>query len=148
MRRLTSSAREAFWESANRKMCLRNPMRVFRISRCWWMLSPKRIQRFCLSMYRPCFPCKRRKAAALWFRICLALLPERICSFPCEYSIPHRKKRDKLYSYFSELVTIRGSTEIRIPLDWQQLADYLGVERTALSKELGKNETGRLAGLS
>jgi CRP-like cAMP-binding protein len=27
---------------------------------------------------------------------------------------------------------------IQIPLDRQQLADYLGVERTALSKELGK----------
>ncbi len=49
-----------------------------------------------------------------------------------------KKIRDRLYSYFSELVTVQGSTEIRIPLDRQQLADYLGVERTALSKELGK----------
>ncbi len=49
-----------------------------------------------------------------------------------------KKIRDRLYSYFSELVTTQGSTEIRIPLDRQQLADYLGVERTALSKELGK----------
>lgn len=49
-----------------------------------------------------------------------------------------KKIRDRLYSYFSEMVTIQGSTHIRIPLDRQQLADYLGVERTALSKELGK----------
>lgn len=49
-----------------------------------------------------------------------------------------KKIRDRLYSYFSELITTQGSTEIRIPLDRQQLADYLGVERTALSKELGK----------
>lgn len=46
--------------------------------------------------------------------------------------------RARLYSYFSEQVSIQGSHEIRIPFDRQQLADYLGVERTALSKELGK----------
>lgn len=49
-----------------------------------------------------------------------------------------KKIRARLYSYFSEQVTVQGSTHIRIPLDRQQLADYLGVERTALSKELGK----------
>ncbi len=49
-----------------------------------------------------------------------------------------KKIRDRLYSYFSELETTQGTTEICIPLDRQQLADYLGVERTALSKELGK----------
>lgn len=46
--------------------------------------------------------------------------------------------RARLYSYFSEQISIQGSNDIRIPLDRQQLADYLGVERTALSKELGK----------
>lgn len=49
-----------------------------------------------------------------------------------------KKIRARLYSYFSEQVTLQGSTHIRIPLNRQQLADYLGVERTALSKELGK----------
>lgn len=33
---------------------------------------------------------------------------------------------------------MQGTNNIKIPLDRQQLADYLGVERTALSKELGK----------
>ena len=46
--------------------------------------------------------------------------------------------RGRLVSYFSEQVSIQGSNHIKIPLDRQQLADYLGVERTALSKELGK----------
>lgn len=46
--------------------------------------------------------------------------------------------RARLYSYFSEQISIQGSNNIKIPLDRQQLADYLGVERTALSKELGK----------
>lgn len=49
-----------------------------------------------------------------------------------------RKIRAKLYSYFSEQITLQGSVHIRIPLDRQQLADYLGTDRTALSKELGK----------
>lgn len=46
--------------------------------------------------------------------------------------------RARLYSYFSEQVSLQGSNDIKIPLNRQQLADYLGVERTALSKELGK----------
>lgn len=46
--------------------------------------------------------------------------------------------RGRLVSYFSEQVSIQGTNDIKIPLDRQQLADYLGVERTALSKELGK----------
>lgn len=46
--------------------------------------------------------------------------------------------RARLYSYFSEQISLQGSNDITIPLDRQQLADYLGVDRTALSKELGK----------
>lgn len=46
--------------------------------------------------------------------------------------------RARLYSYFSEQISLQGTRDITIPLDRQQLADYLGVERTALSKELGK----------
>jgi CRP-like cAMP-binding protein len=46
--------------------------------------------------------------------------------------------RGRLYSYFSEQVSRQNTMHIQIPLDRQQLADYLGVERTALSKELGK----------
>ena len=46
--------------------------------------------------------------------------------------------RDRLYSYFSEQVALQGSHSITIPFNRQELADYLSVERTALSKELGK----------
>lgn len=46
--------------------------------------------------------------------------------------------RARLFSYFSEQISVQGSQNIKIPLDRQQLADYLGVDRTALSKELGK----------
>ena len=46
--------------------------------------------------------------------------------------------RGRLVSYFSEQVSVQRTNDIKISLDRQQLADYLGVERTALSKELGK----------
>ena len=46
--------------------------------------------------------------------------------------------RARLYSYFSQQISVQGSNDITIPLDRQQLADYLSVDRTALSKELGK----------
>jgi len=46
--------------------------------------------------------------------------------------------RGRLISYFSEQISVQGTNDIKIPLNRQQLADYLGVERTALSKELGK----------
>ena len=46
--------------------------------------------------------------------------------------------RERLLSYFSYQVMAQGSNHIRIPFDRQQLADYLNVDRSALSKELGK----------
>ena len=49
-----------------------------------------------------------------------------------------KKIRDRLLSYFSDQVKSQGKRNITIPLNRQQFADYLGVERTALSKELGK----------
>lgn len=46
--------------------------------------------------------------------------------------------RDKLLSYLSEQAIIHGSTHFVIPFDRQQLADYLGVDRSAMSNELSK----------
>lgn len=46
--------------------------------------------------------------------------------------------RGRLSSYFSEQVSAQGSSQIVIPFDRQQLADYLNLDRSALSKELGK----------
>lgn len=46
--------------------------------------------------------------------------------------------RGRLMSYFSQQISLQGSDQITIPFDRQQLADYLGVDRSALSKELGK----------
>ena len=49
-----------------------------------------------------------------------------------------RTTRAKLMSYFSTEAQRRGGYEFDIPFSRQQLADYLGVERSGLSVELGK----------
>ena len=41
-------------------------------------------------------------------------------------------------SYLSAQALRAGKSEFDIPLDRQQLADYLAVERSAMSAELGK----------
>ena len=46
--------------------------------------------------------------------------------------------RDRLLSYFSEQSLIAGTMHFTSPFSRQQLADYLGVERSALSNELSK----------
>lgn len=46
--------------------------------------------------------------------------------------------RGRLFSYFSQQVSAQGSSKIVIPFNRQQLADYLNLDRSALSKELGK----------
>lgn len=49
-----------------------------------------------------------------------------------------RAIRARLLAYLHSVSLQKRSTEFDIPFDRQQLADYLNVERTALSKELGK----------
>ena len=46
--------------------------------------------------------------------------------------------RGKVLAYLHSVSLQRRSGEFDLPFDRQQLADYLSVERTALSKELGK----------
>ncbi len=52
--------------------------------------------------------------------------------------ISQRTTRAKLMSYFSAEAKRLGSFEFDIPYSRQQLADYLAVERSGLSLELGK----------
>ena len=49
--------------------------------------------------------------------------------------------RGRILSYLNAVSIQQHSTAFDIPFDRQQLADYLNVERTALSKELGKMRT-------
>ncbi|MBO6309177.1 MAG: Crp/Fnr family transcriptional regulator [Oribacterium sp.] len=46
--------------------------------------------------------------------------------------------RGRVMSYLNTISLQKGTKEFDIPFDRQQLADYLNLERTALSKELGK----------
>ncbi len=46
--------------------------------------------------------------------------------------------RARLLTYLSGLYLKNGSRTFVVPFDRQQMADYLNVERTALSKELGR----------
>lgn len=46
--------------------------------------------------------------------------------------------RSRLLTYLSMISVKTGSTTFQIPFDRQQLADYLNLDRSALSKELGK----------
>ena len=49
-----------------------------------------------------------------------------------------RTTRDKLLAYLSAQARAAGSDSFVIPFDRQGLADYLGVDRSALSAEIGK----------
>lgn len=49
-----------------------------------------------------------------------------------------RTTREKLLSYLSAQALLAGGPEFSIPLDRQQLADYLAVDRSAMSAALGK----------
>ena len=49
-----------------------------------------------------------------------------------------RSTRDKLMAYLQGQAKACGSAEFTIPFDRQALADYLGVERSAMSAELSK----------
>lgn len=46
--------------------------------------------------------------------------------------------RGKVMSYLNSVSLQKNSMQFDIPFDRQQMADYLNVDRTALSKELGK----------
>ena len=52
--------------------------------------------------------------------------------------VGQRSTRSKIMSYLSAEAQRLGTYELDIPLSRQQLADYLGVERSGLSQELGK----------
>ena len=58
--------------------------------------------------------------------------------------ITKRNTREKLLSFLSEQALDRGQQEFTIPFDRQQLADYLCVDRSAMSSELGKMKSDGL----
>ena len=55
--------------------------------------------------------------------------------------------RGRVMAYLNSVSLQKHSTSFDIPFDRQQLADYLNVERTALSKELGKMKAEGIIGV-
>lgn len=52
--------------------------------------------------------------------------------------VSQRNTREKLISYLSTQALQAGKNSFTIPLNRQELADYLGVDRSAMSTELGR----------
>ena len=52
--------------------------------------------------------------------------------------ISKKTTREKLLSYLNERAKTANNNRFAIPFDRQELADYLGVERSAMSAELGR----------
>ena len=52
--------------------------------------------------------------------------------------LSRRRLRDKVLSYLSDMAKKQGGREFSIPFNRQELADYLSVDRSALSNELCK----------
>ena len=52
--------------------------------------------------------------------------------------------RGKVLAYLSDMSERAGTREFDIPFDRQQLADYLGVDRSALSAELSRMQKAEL----
>jgi len=54
------------------------------------------------------------------------------------FSTTPKTVRGRLLTFLSEQAVKNGGTEFSVPFDRQQMADYLNLDRSALSKELGK----------
>ena len=54
------------------------------------------------------------------------------------FHISQKSIRGRVMSYLNSVSLQKGSRQFDIPFDRQQLSDYLNLERTALSKELGR----------
>jgi CRP-like cAMP-binding protein len=52
--------------------------------------------------------------------------------------LTRRTTREKLLSYLSAQARLSGASSFQIPFDRQQLADYLAVDRSAMSAELSR----------
>ncbi len=77
--------------------------------------------------------------AAIFTRNLLTMLAGRNLALTRKIGhMARRTTRDKLISYLSAQAMQAGGPEFDIPLDRQQLADYLAVDRSAMSTALGK----------
>ena len=77
--------------------------------------------------------------AAIFTRNLLTMLAGRNLALTRKIGhMARRTTRDKLISYLSAQALQAGRSEFDIPLDRQQLADYLAVDRSSMSTTLGR----------
>ncbi len=62
--------------------------------------------------------------------------------------IQMRTTREKLVSYLSLMTKKTGSSTFTIPFNRQQLADFLSIDRSAMSAELGRMRDDGLLGFN
>ncbi len=55
-----------------------------------------------------------------------------------------KRVRDRIASYLSTQAILHGNNQFSIPFSRQEMADYLNLDRSALSNELGKMEKEKL----
>ena len=98
-----------------------------------YFLAPKSIQRILTVCSETC------PQHALLIRNLVSVLARK--NLQLNDKITHmskRRTREKLLSYLSSESLRQGSLEFDIPFDRQQLADYLCIERSAMSAELSR----------
>lgn len=75
----------------------------------------------------------------------LGIIAKENIRYMCKIEhMSHRSIRQKLLSYFSEQMKKNHSSSFYIPFNRQQLADYLCVDRSAMSYELSKMQKDNL----
>lgn len=81
----------------------------------------------------PCFSHSR-----LFLNLLLILSQKNIALTEKIFCLTQRTTREKLLFYLSSRAGEAGSSRFSIPFNRQELADYLSVNRSALSEELGR----------
>ena len=74
----------------------------------------------------------------LYFNLMRLLAEKNLCMIRKQYHMAQRTLRRKLASFLSEQSGLAHSKRFSIRMDRQELADYLGVDRSALCAELSR----------
>lgn len=74
----------------------------------------------------------------LYFNLMRLLAEKNLCMIRKQYHMAQRTLRRKLASFLSEQSGLAKSKRFSIRMDRQELADYLGVDRSALCAELSR----------
>ena len=74
----------------------------------------------------------------LWRRFTAALASKTLAMNNRIQVLSRLSLRGKLTAYFTELAAEQGSSEIRLPMNREDTAAYIGVNRSALSRELSR----------